>query len=121
MTKINHKVFNVAKSEASKSPQRTKEEESRKIEANRNTVRRRRNSEKLHGKLEQSQKSQGETREQLMHGEQKIDPLKQENTLLQGDRDKIAEKLIVTTEEPRVLRNRVAELKAARERATKRN
>ena len=56
-----------------------------------------------------------------MHGEQKIDPLKQENTLLQGDRDKIAEKLIVTTEEPRVLRNRVAELKAARERATKRN
>ena len=44
-SKINHKVFKVAKSERSKSPQRTNEEESSKIEATRNTVRRWRKSE----------------------------------------------------------------------------
>ena len=44
-SKINHEVFNVAKSETSKSLERTNEEYSSKIEATRNTVRRRRNSE----------------------------------------------------------------------------
>ena len=37
-SKINHKVLNVAKSETSKSPKPTNEEESSKIEATRNTV-----------------------------------------------------------------------------------
>ena len=45
-SKINHEVFNVAKSETSKSPERTNEEDSSKIEATRNTVRRRKNSER---------------------------------------------------------------------------
>ena len=75
----------------------------------------------MHGKLEHSQKAQEETRQHLKHGEQEIDALKQEITLFERDRDKIAEKLRVTVEESGVLRNSVAELKAAKERATQRN
>ena len=58
----------------------------------------------MHGELEQSKKAQEETRQHLMHGEQEIDALKQEITLLERDRDKIAEKLTVTTEDSGVLR-----------------
>ena len=58
----------------------------------------------MHGKLEQSKKAQEETRQHLMHKKQEIDALKQETTLLERDRDKIAEKLIVTTEDSGVLR-----------------
>ena len=75
----------------------------------------------MHGKLEHSQKAQEETRQRLKHGEQEIDALKQEITFLERDRDKIAEKLRVTIEESGVLRNRVAELEAAKARATQRN
>ena len=56
----------------------------------------------VHGK--QSKKAQEETRQHLMHGEQEIDALKQEITLLERDCDKIAEKLTVTTEDSGVLR-----------------
>ena len=69
------------------------------------------------GTPEHQWKAQEGTRQHLKHEGQEIHAFKQEVLISKRDRDKIAEKLKVATEELEVLRNSVTQFMTTKERA----